>query len=168
MNWFDLSIVILLSIAFIYGYSKGLVMQLVGFATIVLAAIFGGRLAGIIQPGINRLVDISPEVAKVLSFILAFVAIALGLSLVGRILERFINVVFLSLINRLLGAVIAIGAMMVVLSILLNLTLILDINERVINKTMKDESFFFERVEAVAPAIVSYLKLQYNEAITNP
>jgi membrane protein required for colicin V production len=161
MNWFDLTIGILLLIAFIYGYRKGLVMQLVGLATIVLAAIFGGRLAGIILPGINRLVDISPEAARVLSFILAFVAIALVLSLAGRILERFINVVFLSFINRLLGAVIAIGAMMVVLSIILNLTLILDSNEQVINKKTKEESFFFERVEVVAPAIVSYLKRQF-------
>lgn len=161
MNWFDLTIGILLLIAFINGYRKGLIMQLVGLATIILAAIFGGRLAQTILPEINRLIDLSPEVARVLSFVLAFVAIAVVLSLIGRILQRFIEVVFLSFINRLLGAVIAAGTMMVFLSIILNLVLMLDGNEQVINKKTKEESFFFERVEAVVPAIVPYLEPQF-------
>ncbi|MDR0422435.1 MAG: CvpA family protein [Proteiniphilum sp.] len=160
MNWFDLTAGLLLFIAFVCGYRKGLIMQLAGLAIIVLAGIFGGSLAKIILPGINRLVDLSPEVAKVLSFILAFAVIAVVLSLTGRILERFINAVFLSFINRLLGAVTATGAMMIFLSITLHLVLILDINEQVINGKTKVESFFFKRVEAVAPIIVSYFRLQ--------
>jgi len=45
MNWFDLLIALLLLIALVNGYRKGLIMQLVGLATLVLAAIFG-REAG--------------------------------------------------------------------------------------------------------------------------
>ncbi|WP_298650776.1 CvpA family protein [uncultured Proteiniphilum sp.] len=161
MNWFDLTVGILLLIAFINGYRKGLIMQLVGLATIVLAAIFGGRLAQTILPEINRLIDLSPEAARVLSFILAFVAIAVVLSLVGKILQRFIDVVLLSFFNRLLGAVIAAGTMMLFLSIILNLMLMLDQHEQVINKKTKEESFFFGRVEAVVPAIVPYLEPQF-------
>lgn len=165
MNWFDLTVGILLLVAFINGYRKGLIMQLVGLATIILAAVFGGRLAQIILPHINRIIDSSPEVTRVLSFILAFIAIAIALSLVGRLLQRFIDVVFLSFINRLLGAVIAVGTLMVFLSIILNLILMLDTNQQVIRKEIKEESFFFERVEAVVPAIVPYLQPQLWEDI---
>lgn len=160
MNWFDLTVCILLLIAFVSGYRKGLIMQLVALATIILAAIFGGRLAGTILPAINGVANLSPEAARVLSFILAFVAIAIVLSMVGRILQRFIDVVFLSFINRLLGAVIAAGTMMVFLSIILNLVLLLDYNRQIIKDDTKDKSFFFERVEAVVPAIVPYLQPQ--------
>lgn len=158
MNWLDLTVGIFLLIAFINGYRKGLVMQIVGLATIVLAAIFGGRLAKIILPEINKLVDISPEAAKVLSFILAFIGIAIVLTLVGRLLQRFIDVIFLSFFNRLFGAIIAAGTMMFFLSIILNLVLIVDNDQRIINKRTKESSFFFERVEAVIPAIVPYLQ----------
>lgn len=157
MNWFDLTISILLLLAVINGYRKGLIMQLVGLAIIVLAALFGGKLAKMIYPELIQFVNLSPEVAKVLSFILAFAAIAIALSLVGRLLQRFIDVVLLSFVNRLLGAIIAAGTMMVILSIILNLVLILDEKEQIINKKTKSESFFFERVEAVVPAIVPYL-----------
>ncbi|MFA7494498.1 MAG: CvpA family protein [Proteiniphilum sp.] len=160
MNWFDLTVGILLLIAFINGYRKGLIMQLVGLATIILAAIFGGRIALTILPEINRVTNLSPEMARVLAFILVFVAIAIVLSLIGRLIQRFIDIVLLSFVNRVLGAVIAAGTMMVFLSIILNLILMLDPNENVISKKIKEDSFFFKRVEAVVPAIVPYLQPQ--------
>lgn len=160
MNWFDLTVGILLLIAFINGYRKGLIMQLVGLATIILAAIFGGRIALTILPEINRVTNLSPEMARVLAFILVFVAIAIVLSLIGRLIQRFIDIVLLSFVNRVLGAIIAAGTMMVFLSIILNLILMLDPNENVISKKIKEDSFFFERVEAVVPAIVPYLQPQ--------
>lgn len=161
MNWFDILVGILLLIAFINGYRKGLIMQLVGLATIILAAIFGGRLAEKILPDIHRLLELSPNTARVLSFVLAFALIAIVLSLIGRLLQKFIDVVLLSFVNRLLGSVIALATMMLFLSILLNLVLMLDRNETVVDRKTRQESFFFERVEAVVPAIIPYLNKEY-------
>ena len=161
MNWFDILICILLLIALVNGYRKGLIMQLVGLATIVLAVIFGGRLAEIIHPEITGLINLSPEAARVLSFILAFALIAIILSIVGRLLQKFIDVVLLSFFNRLLGAVIAAGTMMLFLSVLLNLVLMLDKKEEVIKKEIREDSFFFERVEAVVPAMIPYLNQEF-------
>jgi len=161
MNWFDILISILLLIALVNGYRKGLIMQLVGLATIVLAAIFGGRLAESIFPEIIGMINLSPEAAKVLSFIIAFVLIAIVLSIVGRLLQKFIDVVLLSFFNRLLGAVIAVGTMMLFLSIILNLVLMLDKKEVVIKKEIREESCFFERVEAVVPAIIPHLNQEF-------
>lgn len=169
MNWFDVLVGILLLIAFIDGYRKGLIMQLVGLATLVLAAIFGGRLAERILPEIIRLIDISPVSARVLSFVLAFALIAIILSLIGRLIQKFVDVVLLSFINRLLGSVVAMATMMLFLSILLNLILVFDKKETVINKRTRQESFFFERVEAVVPAIIPYMKKElWEEYIPNP
>jgi membrane protein required for colicin V production len=52
---------------------------------------------------------------------------------------------------------------MVLLSVLLNLVLILDRNETLIKPELKEESFFFRRVEAVVPAIVPYLNREFWE-----
>ena len=164
MNWFDVLVGMLLLIAFINGYRKGLIMQLVGLATIVLAAIFGGRIAERIFPEIIRLIDISPASAKVLAFVLAFALIAILLSLIGRLIQKFVDVVMLSFINRLLGSVISMGTMMFFLSILLNLILVLDKKEVVINRKTKQESFFFERVEAVVPAVIPYMNKEIGRA----
>ena len=138
-------------------------MQLVGLATIILAAIFGGKLAAAILPELVRLIKLTPEVAKVISHVLAFTGIVIAIALVGRLVQRFIDVVFLSFVNRLAGALVASGALMVLLSVLLNLVLILDRNETLIKPELKEESFFFRRVEAVVPAIVPYLNREFWE-----
>ncbi|MGI6573750.1 MAG: CvpA family protein [Fermentimonas sp.] len=163
MNTFDILILILLLLAFVHGYRKGLIMQLVGLATIILAAIFGGKLAAVILPELVRLINLTPETAKVISYVLAFAGIAIVITLVGRLVQRFVDVVFLSFINRLAGALVATGTLMVLLSVLLNLASMLDKNETLIKPELKKESFFFERVEAVVPAIVPYLNREFWE-----
>lgn len=157
MNWLDLFVLILLVIALVKGYRKGFIMQLVSLAVVILAAVFGGKFAATILPEINRLTDISPDFAKVLSFIIAFGLIAVVSSIIGRLIQKFVDIIFLSFLNRLLGSLIAAGTLMAVLSIILNLILILDKGENLITKEIKQESFFFKRVEAVVPAIVPYL-----------
>ncbi len=163
MNWFDITILILLLIVLVKGYRKGFVMQLVGLSVILLAAIFGGKLASIILPEINRLLDISANFARVLSFLISFSLIAVTISLIGKLVEKFIDIVSLSFFNRVLGSIIAVGTMMVVLSIVLNLVLMLDKRDNIINSETRKESFFFERVETVIPTIVPYLNKEFWE-----
>lgn len=160
-NWFDLTVGILLLIAVINGYRKGLIMQLVGLAILLLSVIFGGRVAEMILPHLTGWINLSPEAARVLSFLLAFAAIAVVLTLVGKLIQRFFDLVLLSFLNRLGGAVIAAGTMMLFLSVLLNLVLLLDRSETVINPQIKQDSFFYSRVEAVVPAIVPHLNSRF-------
>lgn len=165
MNWFDLVVLILMLIALVNGYRKGLIQQLVGLAIIILSAIFGGKLAAYILPELNRFLDLSPNLARVLSFLLAFAAIAIVISLIGNLIQKFVNIILLSFVNRLLGSFIAVGTLMFILSIILNLVLMLDKKENLISKEIKNESFFFERVEAVVPAVVPYLDKELSEYI---
>jgi membrane protein required for colicin V production len=132
-------------------------MQLLGLAGILLAVIFGGKLAEIILPQLGNLSNFTPETLHVLSYIIAFIGIFLVAIVVGRIVEKIVDFAFLGLFNRLLGGIVAIGTTMVVLSLSLNLLLFLDKREQIINERTKNESFFFERVQSIIPAIVPYL-----------
>ena len=157
LNWFDLIILILLLIAFINGYRKGLVMMLAGLVTVILAAIFGGKLAVRILPELQKLFDMSPQLANVLSYVAAFLAIAVVLGLVAALVQKIFETVNLNFVNRLLGSVVSVATTTIVLSILLNLVLMLDSGERMIKPDVKEKSFFYERIQAVVPAIVPYL-----------
>lgn len=161
MNWFDLVIIILLLIALIDGYRKGLIQQLVGLTIILISAIFGGKLAAYFLPLLDRFLDLSPSLARVLSFVLAFAAIAIVISFIGRLIQKLLAAVLLGTVNRILGSIIAVGTLILILSIILNLVLMLDKNESLISKEIKEESFFFERVEAVVPAVVPYLDKEF-------
>ncbi len=157
LNWFDLIVLILLLIAFVNGYRKGLVMMLAGLVTVILAAIFGGKLAVRILPELQKLFDMSPQLANVLSYVAAFLAIAVVLGLVAALVQKIFETVNLNFVNRLLGSVVSVATTTIVLSILLNLVLMLDSGERMIKPDVKEKSFFYERIQAVVPAIVPYL-----------
>lgn len=157
LNWFDILVGIVLVIGIFNGFRKGLIMQLTGLVTLILAAVFGGKLAKIILPELMRLVSIKPNHASVVSYIIAFVLIAIAIFIVGKILHKLLQTLHLNFINRLLGGVIAVAVAMVVMSILLNLTLMLDTQKQIIKSDIRQNSFFYERVKSVVPAIVPYL-----------
>lgn len=157
LNWFDLLVLIFLLIAFVNGYRKGLVMMLVGLATVILAAVFAGKLAVTVLPYLQKTFDFSPQVTHVLSYVAAFLAIAAVVSLIGFLVQKVFESVNLNFINRILGGVVSMGTTVVVLSILLNLILMLDGEEKIIKPNIKQKSFFYEKVRVAVPAIVPYL-----------
>ncbi len=157
LNGFDLIILIFLLVAFVNGYRKGLVMMLVGLATVILAAVFAGKLAVTVLPYLPKTFDFSPQVTHVLSYVAAFLAIAAVVSLIGFLVQKVFESVNLNFINRILGGVVSMGTTVVVLSILLNLILMLDGEEKIIKPNIKQKSFFYEKVRVAVPAIVPYL-----------
>jgi membrane protein required for colicin V production len=132
-------------------------MMLVGLATVILAAVFAGKLAVTVLPYLQKTFDFSPQVTHVLSYVAAFLAIAAVVSLIGFLVQKVFESVNLNFINRILGGVVSMGTTVVVLSILLNLILMLDGEEKIIKPNIKQKSFFYEKVRVAVPAIVPYL-----------
>ena len=157
LNRFDLIMLVFLLVAFINGYRKGLVMMLVGLATVILAAVFAGKLAVSVLPYLQKTFDFSPQATHVLSYVAAFLGIAAVVSLIGFLVQKLFESAHLNFVNRALGSVVSIGTTVVVLSILLNLILMLDAEEKIIKPDIKQESFFYEKVRVAVPVIVPYL-----------
>lgn len=158
--FFDLVILLFLLVAFVKGYRKGLISMLISMATIVIAAIFGGKIAETIHPHISETINASPQWSNIIAYTLAFLLIALVLSLIGRVVQKLFEAVYLGFINRIAGAIISIASTMIILSLVINLITAVDFQERLIKPHIKKESFFYERVQAVIPAIVPYLNFE--------
>lgn len=158
MNWFDIIIIIILIGAFIKGLHKGFVKQLFGLVGIIAGAIFAGRVASLILPFLIHTVNISPNVAGVFSYIIAFTIIILLIRIVASFFHRLLKLIQIGFLNSTLGAVLSIGCTMIILSILLNLAVVLDPEEEVITKDIKENTFFYSRVQVVVPTVVPYLK----------
>ena len=118
MNWFDIIISLLLLAAFVRGIRKGVVMQLTGFAAIILGAIFAGKAAKFMLPFLLNTVNISLNVAVVISYILAFTIIVFAVRLVGKMLQGLFEALYLSFINKILGAIVGVGTAMIYLAYL--------------------------------------------------
>ncbi len=165
-NWFDIITTFLLIFALIKGYKKGLIMQVTGLLTIILSAIFGGKVAKVILPYLqNYFQDLPENIATVISYAIAFVLIGLVISLIAKAIHKIFNATNLSLLNRILGGVISLSTTMIVLSLVINLIQLVDFREKIIKPNIKEESFFYKPVQLIIPSIVPYLNKDALEKI---
>lgn len=156
-NWFDIIVLVILVIAFFKGIKKGVIRMLVELSIIVVATIFGGKLASNILPELEKITNLSDQWTSVVSYVIAFAIIAVALTLIGNIIQKLINLVSLTFINRIAGGIISMSISVILISILINIILIIDINKDIFKPDMISKSFFFDRVQSVVPAITPYL-----------
>lgn len=157
LNWFDIIITIALITAFASGFRQGLIRQLINLCGLILGVVFAGQTAKIILPWLLQITHIPHNIASVVSYLMAFAIIMAIITLLGSIIQKFIAIIHLGFFNKLLGSMVSIGTAIVVLSLILNVVLMLDPKEKIIKKETKEDSFFFERIQIVIPAIVPYL-----------
>ena len=157
MSWFDIIISLVLLGAFVRGLQKGLVLQLTRFAAIILAAIFAGMVAQRILPFLLKTINISLNLAGVVSYILAFIVIVFAINFIGKMIHSLFKALHISFLNKIMGAIVGVAGAMIVLSILLNLAVMLDLDEELISNKTKTDSLLYSTVQVVVPAIVPYL-----------
>lgn len=163
MSWFDIIIALLLLASFVRGIRKGLIMQLAGFAAIILGAIFAGKAAEAIEPFLLNTVNISRNVGVVISYILAFIVIVFGVRLIGNMLHGLFKALHISILNKILGAIVGVATGMVILSIFLNLATLIDPKEEIITSKIKSETYFYPKIQVLIPIIVPYLNRELLE-----
>lgn len=158
MIWFDIIILLILVGAFINGMQKGLTMQLAGFVSILLAAIFAGKVAGVILPHLLKAIHISESIARVVSYVLSFIIIVFAIRFIGKMFHTLIVALHMGFINKILGATLSLISTSLVLSILINLMIILDPEETILANEIKTDTFFYSKIQVAAPIIVPFLK----------
>lgn len=105
MGVIDIVIVCCFLPALYFGIKNGLVKQVVAFAVVYFGIVLSLRFSAPVARWAVEHVHLSEFCAKAISFILIFFAVALILSLLGRIVEKIIKISLLGWLNKLLGVV---------------------------------------------------------------
>jgi membrane protein required for colicin V production len=165
MNWFDLIVIILVLVSLGKGAFSGLVMQVASLAGLVLGAIFAGQLSALVAPELIRLTDASPHIIGPLSYIVAFIAILVGLFFAGKLVESFVEALQMNFLNRLAGAVFCCAKWVVLFSILLNLLVELDQNKVLIKEDVREKSYTYPYITKISQTVIPYLRFDWVKEI---
>lgn len=157
MEVIDIIILVLIGVGVIQGLMKGSIKQvaaIVGFiAGLLLARALFGTVAEQLAPALRT----SITIAQILSFILIWVAVPIGCSLVASVLTKALDVVNLGWLNRLTGAML--GAVKVMLLVGLGIYVLeyIDPKSEIMSETTKKASVLYsplkDFVDACLPAI---------------
>ena len=121
MSTLDYFFLILMGVGLIFGFAKGAFRLLATLAGIVLGIYFARFFYQPVASFFTALFHMSLKIALPLAFFVLFVAVGLGLFLVGRMMTKVSKAVALSWLNRLCGGVIGMLQVALVLGVLINL-----------------------------------------------
>ena len=157
-----LDIIILIPVAWMAyrGFSKGLIIEIATLAALILGIYFSINFSHVVGEFLVEKFDLTTKYLHIIAFIVTFIGVVIIVYLIGKILEKFVNIVALGFINKLLGGVFGILKAVVLLSVIIMLINRFDPNQKLITDKMRDGSMLYEHVESVVPSILPFIDFE--------
>lgn len=103
MNILDIILLVCFIPAIISGLRKGFIAQVVEIISIVLGVWLSVKFATLVGNWISQWIEASPQLINIISFAIIFIAVAVLLFTIGKLIEATIKIIMLGWLNKLLG-----------------------------------------------------------------
>ena len=157
MEAIDIIILILIGVGVIQGLMKGSMKELASVVGFVAGLLLARALFGTVAEQLAPALGTSITIAQILSFILIWVAVPIGCSLVASVLTKALEVVHLGWLNRLAGAMLGAVKMMLLAGIGIYVLEYIDPKSEMVSKTTKKASVLYtpmkELVDQCLPVV---------------
>jgi membrane protein required for colicin V production len=152
MNYIDIVILIPLLWAGYRGFSKGFIIELASIVALVLGIWGGVHFSDLIGGFVKD--NISDKYEPVISFTIIFIAIVVGVFVIGKMLEKVINLAQLKIANKIAGAVFGVGKIVLMWSFLIIIINQYDSKFHFIPEETKESSLLYEPLIDLSKTIV--------------
>ena len=157
MNWIDIIILVILGLAVIMGFKKGLVQEIVGIVALIVSFFLALKLHPAAAGGLVKMFPKVPHhLAPTIGFVVMFLASFGAITLAGWLMHKLIKATPLDLADKLGGMVIGLLKGAVVISILLLLLTFLPLPKDITHKL--DRSGMIRSMRKVAPWVYEKTK----------
>ena len=152
MSQIDIILIIPLLWGAVMGFKKGLVLELASLVGLILGIYGAIKFSDYTAEKLVEFVDITQQWLGLISFLVTFVGIVLGVFLAARVLNKALRLVALGTVNRVLGLVF--GTLKFALIISTALYFFENINRKFefVEQEFADESLLYQPIKlATAP-----------------
>lgn len=105
MNWLDVLLVLPLVFGLVRGLMHGFISEIITFAVVILGVLGSWVAAPPFSEWLLAQFAWPKEVCDVVAYMLIFIGIAIVLSLLAKLLNKFLKAIHLGWANRLLGGI---------------------------------------------------------------
>ena len=153
MNILDVIIVVLLVFAFVRGFVKGFFVEVASLVALV-GGIWGAiHFSYFAVALLEDYVDWDKNYILLVAFAITFIAIALGISYLGKGLTKMADIVALGLVNKVMGGIFAFLKSLVIISVALVFFTKLNNTITIVKKSTLENSVLYVPVESVVQVI---------------
>ena len=126
MNLIDLIIIAIIGFGMIRGYSKGLIIELSSFFGIFISFFIAGNVDNLLSNEISAFISVNSDLLNTISFIIIFILSYLLIIYLAKGFTKLAKVVYLGLLNSVLGGVF--GGLKLILILLIITKIIFSLN----------------------------------------
>lgn len=156
MNLLDIILILPLAYGIIKGVIKGFVLQLASLIGLIAGMYFAKLYASSVATLFYHWFDISLQYGKAVAFLVLFLIVGLFVYLLAKSLDRFIELISLKWLNKLLGAVFGGLKYALILSVLLNVLQAIDQKNNILSEETQNKSLFYRPITAMVPVLIPY------------
>ncbi len=158
MHLVDIILLIPLLWALYRGYKKGLVIEITALLSLVLGVYGAIKLSDKTASYLIQHFQMSEQNMGIISFAITFLLIVGLVYLVGNAVEKMIDLVALSFVNKLGGAFFSTLKVAMIISVIL--VTVNGWNEKIefLPETITEDSIMFEPLTKLSPTIMPFLK----------
>ncbi len=158
MNYIDIVLGILLVLAAISGFRKGLVAEVASLAALILGIWGAIEFSYITSDVLVENFNLTSDHLGVISFIVTFVVIVILVHVVGNVVNKMVETVMLGFLNRLAGLVFGLLKAALILSIILVVFNKIDEDVHILSEKSKSNSRMYEPIRSFAPSIFPFIE----------
>jgi membrane protein required for colicin V production len=146
MNYLDILILVPIAFGAFKGFRRGLIIELAGLAALALGIYAGIHFSEITSVFLGKYMNIESEHMPILSFIITFLVVVIAVYLLGKVLEKLVDIVALSFINKFAGLTFGVLKVFLILSMLIAVFMRFNKDIELISQANLDDSVLIENM----------------------
>lgn len=158
MNVLDIIILLCFLPAIVSGLRKGFIVQAAAILAVIVAVWFSFKFSTLASAQISQWLEVEGEVLEVIAFALIFLAVAIGIHFIGRLLKAGFKFIMLGWLDKLLGVVFAIVKAGLIVGLVIFTVSSLNARFSFLNETLVAESVLYTPLKNLVWSIFPYLK----------
>ena len=156
MQLIDIIILIFAGLMMILGFRKGLIISLVSLLALILGIYLAIYFSNFASGLLSSAFDISSTYLPLISFVVTFLTVLIGLLLIGKLIQKLVDVAGIGFLNHLAGAILGLAKSILILSVLFFVITLADPNQSLITPKVAQKSIFYRHIASVFPTIMKW------------
>lgn len=158
-SYLDIFFAIPLIWGIVRGLMSGFIRSLSVFVGLILGITLAQTYAADLSPTIQEWFTLSARQCLSIAYVTIFVAVMIVVAIIARILDKFLHLILLGWLNKLLGALFGFFKWAIILSFFIMVVEYANSKFEFLSPEKKSESLLYEPIKKVVPTIMPYVKL---------
>ena len=164
-NIFDIVVLILLGVAAITGFFKGLITMLTSLVAILLGAWLTMKFSYITGGFLQAHFNLNEQYVTVASFVITFLIVVVGVHLLGKSVSTLVKAIALGWADKVLGVVFSVLRSAFIISAIVSALNSFGPASSIFSDEMKEESVLFDKIAPIAPFVFEHLNFNLGDHI---